>query len=71
MKTAWHVRRTTRAGTDGERRWDDAYQFLLQWARADTAGELPAPVHDKKGAGHGNRSVCPSLDHSSTPYADH
>ena len=47
MKTAWQVRRTTRAGTDGERRWDYAYQFLLQWAMADGAGVLPAPVHYK------------------------
>lgn len=71
MKTAWHVRRTTRAGTDGERRWDYAYQFLLQWARANGASELPAPVHYKKEADHGNRAVCPSLDQPSTPYADH
>jgi hypothetical protein len=71
MKTAWHVRRTTRAGADGERRWDYAYQFLLRWAMTDAASEVPAPVHYKKEADHGNRAVCPSLDQSSTPYADH
>jgi hypothetical protein len=71
MKTAWQVRPTTRAGTDGERRWDYAYQFLLQWAMADAAGVLPAPVHYKKEADHGNRSVCPSLDQPSATYADH
>jgi hypothetical protein len=70
MKTAWQVRRTTRAGTDGERRWDYAYQFLLQWAMADAAGVLPALVHSKKEADHGNRSVCPSLDQPSATYAD-
>ena len=70
MKTAWQVCRTTRAGTDGERRWDYAYQFLLQWAMADAAGVLPAPVHYKKEADHGNRSVCPSLDQPSATYAD-
>lgn len=70
MKTAWQVRRTTRAGTDGERRWDYAYQFLRQWARANGAGELPAPVPYKKEADHGNRSVCPSLDQPSATYAD-
>jgi hypothetical protein len=71
MKAAWQVRRTTRAGADGERRWDYAYQFLLQWGRTNGASELPAPGHDKKEVAHGNRSVCPSLDQSSTPYADH
>jgi hypothetical protein len=71
MKTVWQVRRTTRAGADGERRGDYAYQFLLQWVMADDAGGRPALVHYKKEAAHGNRSVCPSLDQPSTPYADH
>jgi hypothetical protein len=71
MKTAWQVRRTTKAGSDGERRWDYAYQFLLQWATVNDAGKLPAPVPNEKEAAHGNRSVCPSLDQSSTPYTDH
>src|ERR1051326_3945080 len=31
MKTPWHVRRGTVAQPDGERRWDEAYQFLLRW----------------------------------------
>jgi len=70
MKTAWHVRRTTRVGTDGERRWDYAYQFLLQWAKANGAGIVPAPGHYKKEGAHGNRAVCPSLDQPSATYAD-
>src|SRR5438046_1534679 len=32
MHTGWHVHRTVRAQNDGPRRWDYAYQFLLQWA---------------------------------------
>jgi hypothetical protein len=71
MKTVWHVRRTTKAGADGERRWDYAYQFLLRWAMTDATGEVSAPVPDKKEVAYGNRAVCPSLDQSSTPYADH
>ena len=64
MKTnrSWQVTRSGIARTDAERRWDYAYQFLLQWAMADAAGVLPAPVHYKKEADHGNRSVCPGLD---------
>jgi hypothetical protein len=71
MKTAWQVRRTARASTDGERRWDYAYQFLLRWAMTAAAGSTPAAVHYKKEAAHGNRAVCPSLDQPATPYADH
>ena len=36
MKTPWQVRRITVAQHDGERRWDYAYQFLLQWAMEQT-----------------------------------
>ena len=43
MKTLWQVRRAVVARGDGERRWDDAYQFLLQWAMAHETGTGPAP----------------------------
>ena len=32
MKPTWKVQRTVAARDDGQRRWDYAYQFLLQWA---------------------------------------
>lgn len=33
MKRKWAVQRTTVERLDGQRRWDIAYQRLLQWAR--------------------------------------
>ena len=32
MKRKWEVQRTTVEQLDGQRRWDIAYQRLLQWA---------------------------------------
>ena len=69
MKTPWQVRRTTVAQHDGERRWDYAYQFLLQWAMAHAAGNSPAPSHPQEES-YGSRSVRPCLDASSATAAD-
>ena len=48
METPWHVRRSTVAQHDGERRWDEAYQFLLQWTMEHEAGKRPAPSHPQE-----------------------
>lgn len=69
MKTAWQVRRMTAPQHDGERRWDYAYQFLLQWALEPGAGEQSAPAQQQEDS-HGSRSVWPSLNLSATPAAD-
>jgi len=43
MKTtrSWQVTRSVLARSDGARRWDYAYQFLLQWAMETDAGTQP------------------------------
>ena len=69
MHTGWHVHRTVRAQNDGERRGDDAYQFLLQWAMEQTAGTSPAPSHHQEDS-HGSRSLRPCLDEPSATASD-
>lgn len=69
MKTAWQVRRTPVPQDDGERRWDDAYQFLLQWAINSEAGEPSASAQQQEDS-HGSRSVRSGLNLSSTTAAD-
>ena len=69
MKTPWQVRRTPVAQHDGERRWDYAYQFLLQWAMEDDADDDSAPLHHQEEP-HGNCSLCPRLDKPSTTASD-
>jgi uncharacterized protein (UPF0548 family) len=71
MKTPWQVRRTTVAQHDGERRWDDAYQCLLQWAMAHEAGYCPTTPSHPQEEPHGSRSLCLCLDEPSATAADH
>jgi hypothetical protein len=70
MKTSWQIRRTVTARHDGERRWDDVYQFLLRWAMEHDATQCLAPEHQQEES-HGNRPVCACVDQSSTTSADH
>ena len=69
MNPGWHVHRTVRAQRDGERRWDYAYQFLLQWAMEHQAGPGSAPVPDQEEP-HGSRSLRPCFDKPSATAAD-
>src|SRR6266571_352237 len=61
MHTGWHGHRTVSAQRDGERRWDYAYQFLLQGAMEQTTGHSPAPSHHQE-ASHGSCSLHACLD---------
>ena len=72
MKTTprWPVSRTGIVHSDGTRRWDDAYQGLLQWALEYTAGERPAPSHPEKEVSHGSGLVCPCVDQPSAADPD-
>ena len=69
MKRPWQVCRATIVQHDGERRWDYAYQFLLQWAMEQTAGNSPAPAHHQEES-HGSRSLHACLDQSSATASD-
>jgi hypothetical protein len=68
MKTPWQVHRTPVAQHDGERRWDDAYQLLLQWAMEHEAGPSPAPPHQEKP--NGSRPLRSCLHPPSATAAD-
>ena len=69
MKRPWQVRRVMVGQYDGERRWDDAYQCLLQWAMEQTAGNSPAPSHHQEES-HGSCSLHACLDQSSATASD-
>jgi hypothetical protein len=63
---SWQVTRSGIARSDGERRWDYAYQFLLQWAIEPDTGSRPVPSTPAQEDDHGNRSVRPRLDQPPT-----
>ena len=54
MKPAWKVRRTVAACDDGQRRWDYAYQFLLQWATDLSAQMCLAATQQEEGNERGS-----------------
>lgn len=68
MKPAWKVRRTVAAHDDGQRRWDYAYQFLLQWATDASAETCSAATQQEEGNERG--SLCAGLQPASTPSPD-
>ncbi len=72
MKTKhpWQVIRSGIARSDGERRWDYAYQFLLQWAMECDTGTQPVSSALAQEDHHGNRSVCPRLDQPPATHPD-
>jgi uncharacterized protein (UPF0548 family) len=69
-KHPWQVTRRGIARSDGERRWDYAYQFLLHWAMETDTGTQPVPSAHAQEDYYGNRPVCPGLDHSPAPRPD-
>ncbi len=70
MKSSWQVSRNFIARSDGQRRWDYAYQFLLRWAMESKAGNCPAPSHSQEDR-HGSRPVRTRIDQSATTDPDH
>lgn len=69
MKASWQLRRTTVAQPDGERRWDNAYQLLLQWSMDDEAESDSAPFHPQEDR-NGSRSLRSCFHPPSTTAAD-
>ena len=69
MNTPWQIRRRVIARSDGERRWDAAYQCLLPWAMDHDAGTCSVPSHRQEES-HGSSPVCPCLDHPATANTD-
>lgn len=72
MKQAWQVQRSLIERPDGFRRWDYAYQCLLQWAQP-TAGSAEEPLRSSppQEASHERRDLCPRLDAEPTTNPDH
>lgn len=69
MKSQWCVSRSVAGRSDGQRRWDYAYQFLLRWVMEDTAGVVPASSHLQEDR-HGDCFVRASLDQPPAADAD-
>lgn len=67
----WQVQRTVLGCQDAERRWDTAYQLLLQWARARESARQAQPAPLMQEESHADRAVCAGLDQRPDPDPDH
>jgi hypothetical protein len=70
MKQEWHVSRTFIERTDGQRRWDYAFQFLLRWAMEQSASVALAPSHQQENQDE-DSLLCSCFDQSPTTESDH
>jgi hypothetical protein len=67
MKHDWNVNRHFKSGSDGQRRWDRAYQLLLEWTKEKPQQSCPIDktstiLNQEKE--NENSSLCSCLNHS-------
>jgi hypothetical protein len=80
MKRSWRLRRQTSSSPDGQRRWNQAYQLLLEWTIPNELRSVfvstshSAPASLLAGAyqeeDHAHRPVSSRLDATTSPPAD-
>ena len=70
MERQWQKRRRLVAQADGQRRWDRAFQALLQWS-APEPGRLKVPGVPKQEVDDESSGVCTCLDPAPSADADH
>lgn len=71
MKRQWQIRRTLLASTDGQQRWDRAYQQALSWPSPGPPLRLSAASSEQEMEGEDARSdLCASIDPAAGADAD-
>jgi hypothetical protein len=81
MRHQWRLRRTFQEHQDGQRRWDRAYQLLLEWGQAPDAPRLdpsqrPSIAHHQLittpvEVPYACSDLCSGLDPAPNPDAAH
>jgi len=66
MKPQWHIRRQMTPVPDGQQRWDQAYQRLLEWSLCPA--DPPRPLGKERY--DASCRVCAGIDPKSSPPAD-
>ena len=72
MKREWQVHRSTVEHTDGQRRWDRAYQCLLRWTNETTSrlNEHSSQLAQWEAKPNESRHLCSGLDVTPTEKPD-
>ncbi len=71
MKREWKVQRSVIERPDGHRRWDRAYQCLLQWAKEAACSQTqPTLLSSPQEDDHGRSHLCSRFDSAPTIRPD-
>jgi hypothetical protein len=69
MKQEWRIHRQFVEHTDGQQRWDLAYQCLLRWAKVIEPQSLS--IRTQQEANDESCYLCASIDPAAGRYPDH
>lgn len=70
MRKGWQICRTVVARSDGQRRWDYTYQFLLRWMMEQSAEQESTGLPSQEKV-HEDSPLCPSIDQPSDAKSKH
>jgi len=74
MKRQWQIRRQFQTTADAARRWDQAYQMLLQWSQSTestTKPDLSTPLYSPSEVTYDQRNLCSRIDGSPDAGPNH
>jgi hypothetical protein len=72
MKRHWQIRRQFQPTADGARRWDQVYQYLLQWTTPPEPSAVPSPSHTlQMEVTHEHRDLWPGVDRAPNSGPNH
>ena len=70
MKRSWNKRRTTVARTDAQRRWDRAYQLLIEWSSCQSPTAIAEQCHNEENNNE-NSNLCASINSDTITTTEH
>lgn len=68
MKQEWMIHRQITPQSDGQRRWDLAYQGLLKWVQL--ANQAGLPTQNKQEADHASSNLHSGIDPTASADPD-
>ena len=74
MTRHWQIRRQLHTTADAARRWDRAYQMLLQWSQATdspTQPEFSTTLQPSLEVPYDQRPLCPRIDRPADAGPNH
>jgi hypothetical protein len=72
MTRHWQIRRQFQPTADGARRWDQVYQYLLQWTTPPEPSAVPSPSHTPQmEVPHEHRDLWPGVDRTADSGPNH